>query len=63
MFSLVDKVDRCVGLITLHIHAPTVLKSERFNLLELSGALQTCNGMALLLNTRRKRAADENTEY
>jgi hypothetical protein len=30
-----------------HFHMPTVLKSGRLNLLELSGPVQVCNGIAL----------------
>jgi len=32
-----------------HLHVPTVLKSESLNLLEPSGLVQFCNGIALLV--------------
>jgi len=32
-----------------HLHVPTVLKSGSLNLLELSGPVQACNGIALPL--------------
>jgi len=33
-----------------HLHVPTVLKSGSLNLLETSGPVQTCNGIALPLH-------------
>jgi len=41
------KGSRCVGLTTLHLHVPIVLKSGSLNLLEPSGPVQACNGIAL----------------
>jgi hypothetical protein len=43
------KGGRCVGLTTLHFHVPIVLKSGCLNLLEPSGTVQACNGIALPL--------------
>jgi len=37
-----------VGLTTFPIHAPNVLKSGSLSILEPSGPIQTCNGIALL---------------
>ena len=37
------------GWQTYHIHVPTVLKSGSLNLLEPSGPVQSCNGIALPL--------------
>jgi hypothetical protein len=42
-----DKGGRCAGLTTL----PIVLKSESLNLLEPSGPVKACNGIALPLPT------------
>jgi len=39
----------CVGLTTYHLHVPIVLKSGNFNLLDPSGPVQACNGIALPL--------------
>ena len=39
----------CLRLTTLPFHVPIVLKSGSFNLLEPSGPVQTCNGIALPL--------------
>jgi len=44
-----DKGGRCVGLTTLHLHVPIVLKYGSLNLLESSGPVQACNGIALPL--------------
>ena len=33
-----------------HLHVPNVLKSGRLNLLEPSGPIQACNGIALPVN-------------
>jgi hypothetical protein len=41
------KCGRCVGLTTLPIHVPIVLKSRKLSLLELSGPVKACNGIAL----------------
>jgi hypothetical protein len=41
------KGGRCVGLTTLHLHVPIVLKFASLNLLEPSGPVQACNGIAL----------------
>ena len=38
---------RCVGLTTYHLHVPTVLKLWSLKLLEPSGPVQACNGIAL----------------
>ena len=38
---------RCVGLTTLHLHVPIVLKSGSLNLLEPSGPVQACNRIIL----------------
>jgi len=43
------KGGRCVGLTTLPLHVPIVLKSGIFNLLEPSGPVQASNGIALPL--------------
>jgi len=48
-YFLVGKGGRCVGLTTLPIHVPNVLKSESLNLLESWGTVQACNGSALPL--------------
>jgi hypothetical protein len=40
---------RCVGLKTYHLQVPIVLISGSLNLLEPSGFVQTCNGIALPL--------------
>jgi len=45
------KDSRCVGLTTLPIHVPTVLKSGSLNFLEPFGPVQACNGIVLLLPT------------
>ena len=37
-----------LGLKPYHVHMPIVLKSGNLNLLEPSGLVQTCNGIALL---------------
>jgi len=50
-YFLGSKGGRCVGLITLPPSCPTVLKSGSLNLLEPSGPVQACNGIALPLHT------------
>ena len=40
---------RCVGMTNLLLHVPIVLKSGSLNLLEHSGPVQACNGIALPL--------------
>jgi hypothetical protein len=42
-----SKGGQCVGLTTLHLHVPIVLKSGSLNLLEPSGPVKACNGIAL----------------
>jgi hypothetical protein len=49
------KDGRCVGLTTLHLHVPIVMKSGSLNLLETSGPIQACNGVALLASYVRGR--------
>jgi hypothetical protein len=39
----------CVGLTKYHLHVPIVLKFGSLNLLEPSGPVQSCNGIALHL--------------
>jgi hypothetical protein len=41
------KGDRCVGLTNLPPSVPIVLKSGSLNLLEPSGSVKACNGIAL----------------
>jgi len=41
------KVTRVLGWQPYHLHVPNVLKSESLNLLEPSGPVQACNGIAL----------------
>jgi hypothetical protein len=41
------KGGRCVGLQACHLHVPTVFKSGSLYLLEPSGPVQVCNGIAL----------------
>jgi len=41
------KGGRCIGLTTLHLYVPTVLKFGSLILLEPSGPVQPCNGIAL----------------
>jgi hypothetical protein len=48
-YFLGGKGGRCVVLTTLHIHVPIVLKSGNVNLLDPSGPVQACNGIALPL--------------
>jgi len=46
--SLGGKGGQCVWLTTLHhLHVPIVLKSGNLNLLESSGPLQACHGIAV----------------
>jgi hypothetical protein len=45
-YFLGGKGGRCVGLTTLH-HMPVVWKSGNLNILEPSGPVQACNGIAL----------------
>jgi hypothetical protein len=40
------KGGRCVGMTTCHIHVPIVLKSGSPNLLEPSGSVKACKGIA-----------------
>jgi len=44
------KGSQCVGLTTLPPHVPTVLKSGSLSLLEPSGHVQACNGIAISLH-------------
>jgi hypothetical protein len=44
------KGGRCVGLTTLSLHVPIILKSGSLNLLETYGPLQACNGIDLPLS-------------
>jgi hypothetical protein len=46
-YFLGGKGGRCVGLQPYHFHVPTVLKSGSLKLLEPSGSVQACNGIAL----------------
>ena len=41
------KADRCVGMTTFHLRVPICLRSGSLNLLESSGPVQTCTGVAL----------------
>jgi len=41
------KGGQCVGLTAYHLHVPIVLKSGSLNILEPSGPVQTCNGIAM----------------
>src|SRR5215510_8922910 len=41
------KGGRCVGLTPCHLHVPIVLKSGSLKLLEPSGPVKACNGIAL----------------
>ena len=43
-----------------HLHVPIVLKSESLKLLEPSGPIQACNGIALPLFTDDCRRGDRN---
>jgi len=43
------KGGRCVGLTTLSLYVPIVLKYRGLNLQEPSGSVQGCNGIALPL--------------
>ena len=43
------KGGRCIRLTTCHLHVLIILKSGSLNLLEPSGPVQACNGIALLL--------------
>jgi hypothetical protein len=49
------KDGRCVGLTPYHLHVPVVLKSGSPSLLEPSGPVQTCNGIALPLRKTSRR--------
>jgi len=46
-YFLGDKGGRCVELQPYHLHAPIVLKPGSLKLLEPSGPVQACNGIAL----------------
>ena len=48
-YFLGGKGGQCVGLTTLRLHVPIVLKSGSLSLVEPSGPLQACNGIALPL--------------
>ena len=48
-YFLVVKVASAEGWQPYHLHVPTVLKSGSLNLLEPSGPVQACNGIALPL--------------
>ena len=48
-YFLGGKGGRCVRLQHYHLHVPIVLKSGSLNLLEASGPVQACNGIALPL--------------
>jgi hypothetical protein len=50
-YSLRGKGGWCVGLTTYHLHVPIVLKFGSVNLLESSGPVQVCNGIAFLVGT------------
>jgi hypothetical protein len=43
------KGSRCAGLTPCHLHVPIVMKSGSLNLLEPSGPVNACNGIALPL--------------
>jgi hypothetical protein len=42
------KGGRCVGLTICHLHVPIVVKYGSLKLLESSGPVQACNGIALI---------------
>jgi hypothetical protein len=42
-----QRADGAISLQTYHFHVPTVLKSGSLNLLEPSGPVQNCTGIAL----------------
>jgi len=46
-YFLRSKGGRCVGLTTLRLHVPIVLKSGSLNFLVPSGPFQPCNGFAM----------------
>ena len=48
-YFLGGKDGRCVGLTTLKLHVPIVLKSRNLTLMEPCGPVQACNGIALPL--------------
>jgi hypothetical protein len=48
-YFLGGKGSQCVGMTTYHLHVPIVLKSRNLNVLEPSGPVQACNGIALPL--------------
>jgi len=43
------KDNRCVGLKPYHLHVPIILKFGSLSLLEPSGTVQACNGIALYI--------------
>ena len=45
------KAARCLGLITLQLHAPNILKSESLKLLETSGTPHAYRGIAFTFFT------------
>jgi len=46
--SWCSKGGRCVGVTTLHFHAPTILKSASLNPLKHSGLEYACTGIVYL---------------
>ena len=52
-YFLRGKSGRCIGLTTLPPYVPIVLKSGSLNILEPSGPVQACNGIAFLLYLNR----------
>jgi hypothetical protein len=53
------KADGTYGWQPYHLHAAMVLKSGSLNLLELSGPVQACNGIALPLPFSNEHHAQE----
>ena len=51
-YSLGVKAASALGRQPYHLHVPTVLKSGSLKLLEHSGPVQACNGIALTLSTQ-----------
>ena len=56
------KGSQCIGLTTYHLHVPIVLKSGSLNLLEPSGPVKACNGIALPLPRRGQPSTTQNVE-
>jgi hypothetical protein len=50
-YFLGGKFGWCIGLKPYYLHVLIVLKSGSLNLLEPSGPLQACNGIALIAST------------